>query len=288
MCLSSNPYLFHVNVSAALFSNKSSIHISTGVIVRPQIIHVARPVLVDRPVPVTQRPIIIDRERPIPVPVRGGGQAGQAGGSKIVREEYVYRDNLPVAYGGRCAEFAGGVNYGYMPAQEEHQYATSSTHETGSVYQAQAPAVNVNIPAQYQESQSTSHVEVQQGGAASHHGSYANLAELCATTFGVGPLANQGVAQQSSEQSTFVSSTSGGNGIAQVEILDAAVNPFWQKTDQSSLMRRYGRSAYQIVNQSKEVEQQMYNEIRQRTSSGGVIRSASSASFGSGAGGAQY
>lgn len=265
----------------------SSIYLSTGVIVRPQIIHVARPVLVDRPVPVTQRPIIIDRERPIPVPVRGG-QAGQAGGSKIVREEYVYRDNLPVAYGGRCAEFAGGVNYGYMPTQQEHQYATSSTHETGSLYQAQAPAVNVNVPAQFQESHSSSHVEVQQGGANSAHGSYANLAELCATTFGVGPLANQGGGQQFSEQSTFVSSTSAGNGNAQVEILDAAVNPNWQKTDQSALMRRYGRSAYQIVNQSKEVEQQMYNEIRQRTSSGGVIRSASSASCGSGAGVAQY
>jgi hypothetical protein len=49
-------------------------------------------------------------------------------------------------------------------------------------------------------------------------------------------------------------------------------------------MRRYGRPAYQIVNQSIEVEQQMYNEIRQRTSSGGVVRSSSAASFGSNSG----
>lgn len=277
-----------MNVSDVEFSKTlSATSFRTGVIVRPQIIHVARPVLVDRPVPVTQRPIIIDRERPIPVPVRGG-QAAQTGGSKVVREEYVYRDNLPVAYGGRCAEFAGGVNYGYMPTQQEHQYATSSTHETGSLYQAQAPTINVTAPAQFQESHTSSHVEVQQAAAGSYDGSYQSLAELCATTFGPGGPGSQGVVQQSSEQSTVVTGAIGGNGTAQVEILDAAVNPFWQKTDQSSLMRRYGRSAYQIVNQSKEVEQQMYNEIRHRTSSGGVIRSSSNASFGSGAGAVQY
>lgn len=66
------------------------------VIVRPQVIHVARPVLVDRPVPVTQRPIIIDRERPVPVPVRGQAAAAQGGGSKIVQEEFVYRDRKSV------------------------------------------------------------------------------------------------------------------------------------------------------------------------------------------------
>ena len=243
----------------------------------------ARPVLVDRPVPVTQRPIIIDRERPIPVPVRSGGQAAQAGGSKVVREEYVYRDNLPVAYGGRCAEFAGGVNYGYMPSQQEHQYANSSTHETASIYQNQGQAVNINVPSQFQQSTSSSHVEVQQGGGGSYHGSYSNLAEVGnAAAVNVGQL-NQAVLQQTFEQSAQIAGGQSG-GPTQVEVLDTAVNPFWQKTDQSSLVRRYGRPAVQIVNQSQEVEQQMYNEIRQRTSSGGVVRSSSTASFGSSSG----
>lgn len=147
------------------------------VIVRPQVIHVARPVLVDRPVPVTQRPIIIDRERPIPVPVRSTGQAAaQGGGSKVVREEYVYRDNLPVAYGGRCPEFAGGVNYGYMPTQQEHQYASSSTHETSNIFQQQPPIINVNVPNQFQRSHSASQFDGQQGICKTFHASYTDLA----------------------------------------------------------------------------------------------------------------
>jgi hypothetical protein len=263
-----------------------------GVIIRPQIIHVARPVLVDRPVPVTQRPIIIDRERPIPVPVRGGGQAAaQGGGSKIVREEYVYRDNLPVAYGGRCAEFAGGVNYGYMPSQQEHQYASSSTHEAANIYQGQA--VNVNVPNQFQQSQTSSYVEVQQGGGGgggcggsgigSYHGSYSNLAEGNNPRVGNDVQFDQEVFQQTFQQSAQIAGAP--NQVStQIEVLDTAVNPFWQKTDQPALMRRYGRPAFEIVHKSQEVEQQMYNELRQRTSSGGLIRSASTVSYGSGSG----
>lgn len=242
----------------------------------------ARPVLVDRPVPVTQRPIIIDRERPVPVPVRVGGQgAAQGGGSKIVQEEFVYRDNLPVAYGGRCAEFAGGVNYGYTPAQQERQYASNSVHETGSVYQGQGQSFNVNVPAQYQQSQTSSHVEIQQGGAGSYNGSYSNLAEAGGLAAGNVGQYNQEAFQQTFEQAAQF----GGGGAAagsyqtKIEVLDPAVNPCWQKTDQSSLIRRYGRPAYQIVHQGEEVEQQMYRELRHRASSGEVIRSASSASY---------
>jgi len=241
-------------------------------------------------VPVTQRPIIIDRERPVPVPVRGGGQqAAQSGGSRVVREEYVYRDNLPVAYGGRCAEFAGGVNYGYMPTQQEHQYTTSSTHETGGyqaqgqgVYQAQGQAVNIHVPTQVQHSQTSSHVELQRSGGGSYQGSYSNLAEAsnAAAGINVGQL-NQEVLQQTFEQTTQIGGISA-SGINQIEVLDTAVNPYWQKTDQSTLLRRYGRPAYEIVHQSQEVEQQMYRELRQRSSSADVVRSTSSASYGSG------
>jgi len=249
------------------------------IIVRPQVIHVARPVLVDRPVPVTQRPIIIDRERPVPVPVRTA-QAAQAGGSKVVQEEYVYRDNLPVAYGGRCAEFAGGVNYGYTPAQQEQQFTSSSVHETGSLYQGQGQAFNVNVPTQFHESQTSSHVEIQQGGAGSYNGSFSNLAEATgASAANVGQF-NQGVYQQTFEQSGQVLGGSFNQG-TQIEILDPTVNPCWQKTDQSSLVQRYGRPAYEIVHKGEEVEQQMYREIRQRASSGGVVRSSSTASYGS-------
>lgn len=251
-------------------------------IVRPQVIHVARPVLVDRPVPVTQRPIIIDRERPVPVPVRGAEQgAAQAGGSNIVREEYVYRDNLPVAYGGRCAEFSGGVNYGYMPSQQEQHYTSSSTHEMSANYQGQEAGINVNVPEQFHQSQSSSHVEVRPG-AGSFHGSYSNLAQAGgASAVNVGQM-NQQVIQETLEQSARVAGVPP-DCPTQIEILDTAVNPFWQKTDQSTLMRRYGRPAYEIVHKTDQVEQKMYNELRQ---SGNVEiqRSASSASYGSGSG----
>ncbi|CAF2010830.1 unnamed protein product [Rotaria magnacalcarata] len=331
------------------------------VIVRPQVIHVARPVLVDRPVPVTQRPIIIDRERPIPVPVRSAGQeVAPTGGSRIVREEYVYRDNLPVAYGGRCSEFAGGVNYGYMPTEQEHQYASGSTHETSNIYQTQTPVINVNVPNQFQHSQSVSQFEGQQGINESFHGSYANLAatensypatinndylatqqeqqyantsthetgnmyqtegpvinvnvqnqyqhsqsashlagqdvvrqtfegtysDLVGSSNGI-PLnvgqRNQDVLRQALEQSAQISGVPL-HGPTQIEVLDTAVNPSWQKTDQSALMRRYGRPAFEIVHKSEEVEQQMYNELRQRTSSTGIVRSSSTASYASGSG----
>lgn len=111
------------------------------VIVRPQVIHVPRPVVVDRPVPVTQRPIIIDREKPIPVPVRVGGDIAPSQ-PNIIREEYVYQDNTPYAYGGRPAECAAGINYGYMPSQVEHQYTVSPPEQVvTTVYENQGQAV---------------------------------------------------------------------------------------------------------------------------------------------------
>ncbi|CAF2175216.1 unnamed protein product [Rotaria magnacalcarata] len=231
------------------------------VIVRPQIIHVARPVLVDRPVPVTQRPIIIDRERPIPVPIRTPAAAAQ-GGSKVIREEYVYRDNLPVAYGGRCSEYAGGVNYGYMPTQQEHQYATSSVHEVSNGYQAQGPVINVTVPNQFQHSQSGGQLNVQQGGG-SFHESFTNAGQV-----------NNG----SALNGLSLDST------APIEVLDTTVNPTWQRTDKATLVRRFGRTAFDIVQKTDQVEQKMYQELRQRNSSGGVQRSYSAASYGSGSG----
>ncbi|CAF3482738.1 unnamed protein product [Rotaria socialis] len=230
------------------------------VIVRPQIIHVARPVLVDRPVPVTQRPIIIDRERPIPVPIRT--PAAAQGGSKVIREEYVYRDNLPVAYGGRCPEYAGGVNYGYMPTQQEHQYATSSVHEVSNGYQAQGPVIDVTVPNQFQHSQSGGQLNVQQSGG-SFQESFTNAGQV-----------NNGSAL---------------NGLpvdctAPIEVLDTTVNPTWQRTDKAALVRRFGRTAFDIVQKTDQVEQKMYQELRQRSSSGGVQRSYSTASYGSGSG----
>jgi hypothetical protein len=344
-----------VNVSHRLIKRKSFTRfsfVSTGVIVRPQVIHVARPVLVDRPVPVTQRPIIIDRERPVPVPTHGGQAAGtQASGSKVVREEYVYRDNLPVAYGGRCSEFAGGANYGYTTAQQENQYASSSTHEAANIYQTQGANINVNVPNQFQHSQTSSHHEVHQGGNESFHGSYSNLANTdhhyaagnnsdylaeqqgqqyesssthettdvyqpnqfqesrsgshlnlqggggdssfhgsysnlsginTATAVNVGQR-NQEVLRQAFQQSAQLAGVPV-NCPTQIEVLDTAVNPFWQKTDQPTLIRRYGRPAFEIVHKSAEVEQQMYSELRQRESSAGIVRSASAASYGSGSG----
>jgi hypothetical protein len=59
---------------------------------------------------------------------------------------------------------------------------------------------------------------------------------------------------------------------------------FGKKTDQPTLIRRYGRPAFEIVHKSAEVEQQMYSELRQRESSAGIVRSASAASYGSGSG----
>lgn len=338
----------------------------------------ARPVLVDRPVPVTQRPIIIDRERPVPVPVRGGNQdIAQTTETKVATDDYVYRDNLPVAYGGRCPEYTGGADYGYMPTQQEQQYTSTSTHETENVYEAQAPVVNVNVSDQFQHSQTVSQYEGQQvvnenfneaytnlagtdstfttgvnndylagtentfttgvnndylatqqeqqytttstheteniyqtegpvinvnvqnqyqhTQSASHlggqnmvcetfEGSYSDLVESATTGVPLKPVQrNQDVLRQTLEQSAQISGVPF-HGPTQIEVLDTAVNPCWQKTDQSTLMRRYGRPAFEIVHKSEEVEQQMYNELRQRSSSTGIVRSSSTASYASGSG----
>ncbi|CAF1323972.1 unnamed protein product [Adineta steineri] len=244
------------------------------VIVRPQVIHVARPVLVDRPVPVTQRPIIIDRERPVPVPLRNGGGGGnnvnQEVETKTVKEEYVYRDNLPVAYGGRCADFTGGTNYGYTPTQQEQQqYTTDTAHEMTSNYNTQG----TTIPDHFQHSQSAAQLNLQQGGGGggnNYQESYSNLARTSsASAVDAGPL----------------------SCTAPIEVLDATINNSWQRTDKSTLVRRYGRPAYDIVQKTDQVEQQMYQELRQRNGSGGgggggggAQRPDSSNSYASGSG----
>ena len=230
---------------------------------RPQVIHVARPVLVDRPVPVTQRPIIIDRERPIPVPVRGANQtSGQCTDYGTIREEYVYRDNLPVAYGGRCPENAVGISYGYMPTQQDHQYAVSSTYDMSNNYQTQEAVINEIVPEQFQHSQSTSHINVQQN-CGRFDESYDNLARASsASVVGV---------------NSFIDT-------APIEVFDPAVSSTWQKTDKVTLTNHYGRSAYDIVTQSDQIEQQMYRELRQQSSGAGIQRSYSGASYKSGSG----
>lgn len=223
--------------------------------------------LVDRPVPVTQRPIIIDRERPVPVPVRGGGggnqTAAQATSSRSTKEDYVYQDNLPVAYGNNFTETTSGANYDYVPPPQEQQYTTTSTHEIASSYQTQGPTINIPVPEQqFQHSHSGSHLNVDQG-ASTYHESYSNIARTSsASGIDVTPL----------------------HCAPPIEVLDAAVNPSWQRTDQSNLVRLYGRPAYEIVQRSDQIEQQMYQELRHRNGSGGVQRSESAASYGSGAG----
>ena len=284
-----NLFLFLENVSELVDCRQTHVSVLSGVIIRPQVIHVARPVLVDRPVPVTQRPIIIDRERPVPVPVRAGQAAAKASGSNIVREEFVYRENVPVAYGGRCADFAGGASHGYAShqqhQQQQQQYGSGSIQEVSGAYQNIGQAVNVNVPNQFQQSRSSSHLEVQSGRGAggSFQESYADIPRAnSASAVNVGRL-NQQVIQQTLEQSARAAGVPA-HCPTQIEVLDTAVNPFWQKTDQSTLMRRYGRPAYEIVHKTDQVEEQMYNELRQRTSSAGIQRSSSSASYGSGAG----
>jgi hypothetical protein len=286
-----------------------------GVIVRPQVIHVARPVLVDRPVPVTQRPIIIDRERPIPVPVRGGGgvshgqAATQAESSSATRQEYAYGDNLPVSYESDFAESAGGADYNYAntqqeqqyapdtqqeqqyasDTQQEHQYAAHSTHEELSGYQTQEPEINMPAPEQYQHSQAASHLDAQQG-AGSFHESYSNLARTnSASVAGVTPLhctepievfnPNVNQSWQHTEQSTVMHHRN-----VPIDVLDPNFSPAWQRTDQPTLVRRYGHPAYDIVQKTDQVEQQMYQELRQRNSSGNIQRSPSAGSYASGSG----
>ena len=220
--------------------------------------------LVDRPVPVTQRPIIIDRERPVPVPMRGGANQGvaQTTTTRSTNEEYNYQDTLPVAYGNTFAEATSSANYDYTPTQQEHQYTTGLTHEVGNSYQTQGPTINIPPPEQFQHSHSASHLNVQQGAGA-YHESYSNVARTSsASAVDVTPL----------------------HCAPPIEILDASVNPSWQRTDQSNLVRLYGRPAYELVQRTDQAEQQMYQELRHRNSSGGVQRSESGASYGSGAG----
>jgi hypothetical protein len=180
-----------------LIDLESNIRLSLGVIVRPQIVHVARPVLIDRPVPVTQRPIIIDRERPVPVPIRAAKQnAGQSAGAKVIRKEYVYRDNIPVAYAGPCTD---------------NQHTASNAHQYG--------------------------------------------------------------------QSSAINGLMNGSG-GTIEILDSTVNPSWQRTNQTALINRYGRSAANLVQTSNQVQQNVVQQFSQRSSNVTTMpRSASAGRF---------
>ena len=238
---------------------------SIGVIVRPQVIHVARPVLVDRPVPVTQRPIIIDRERPVPVSTRCDGQGvTQTTSSHNIQQEFAYQNaNLPDSYAEQSGEYANTANFEYTPSHhEQQQYTTTSTHEVTGEFQTQEPGFNINCDEQYQQSDSASHLNLGQSGG-SFHESYSNFA------------------QAESGSAIHVASTACSGPI---DVLDATVNPTWQRTDRTSLVQRYGRPAQDIVQRTDQVEQQMYQELRQRTSSGGIQRSTSGASYGSGLG----
>jgi hypothetical protein len=199
------------------------------VVVRPQVIHVARPVLVDRPVPVTQRPTIIDRERPVPVPIRIGG-VGKTGGARTIREEYVFRDNLPVAYGGRCPEYAGGINYGYMPTQQEHQYATTSVQEILNTNPVPGPVYNVTARNSYGYTPKVAQYNLNQGG-----GVYETYTDVIGTN------------------NTSVVNNGLLNCTGPIEVLDTTVNPTWQRTDQTALVQRFGRPAYDIVQRSQSV-----------------------------------
>jgi hypothetical protein len=276
------------------------------------VIHVARPVLVDRPVPVTQRPIIIDRERPIPVPVRGGGGGGGQGvvqteSSRSVREEQTYQDTLPVAYEGGASEYSAAANYDYAPTQQEQQYAASSSHEVAGGYEAQVPAVDVPAPEQYQHIQQAEQYQHIQPTEQYQHIQQAEQyqhiqpAEQYQHTQAAEQYQSQSNAQLNVQQSAesyrgshtnLIQPISAAAGVAHlhctepipIDVLDATINPSWQRTDRTNLVRRYGRPAYDIVQRTDQVEQQMYQELRQRSSSGGMQRSDSAASYGSDSG----
>ncbi|CAF1391151.1 unnamed protein product [Rotaria sordida] len=190
---------------------------------------------------------------------------------------------------GTNGAYTTGINNDYLAAQRGQQYTTSSTHDIGNIYQTEGSIVNINVPNQFQHSQSASHLDIQQGGHGggssghSFHGSYSNLIGTNNATTISADQHNQDILRQTFEQTTQYSGIPP-HGPTQIEILDTAVNPCWQKTDQSTLMRRYGRPAFEIVHKSEEVEQQMYHELRQRASTSGIIRSASTVSYGSGSG----
>jgi hypothetical protein len=269
---------------------------------------VARPVLVDRPVPVTQRPIIIDRERPIPVPVRGGGQGVvHTESSRSVREEQAYQENLPVAYEGSSTAYTAGANYDYTPTQQEQQYAASSSHEVAGGYETQVPNIDVQAQEQYQHTQveeqyqhtqapeQYQHIQAEQYQQTQAPEQYQHI--QAEEQYQESQSNTQFNVQQSADSyreshTNLIKPISAMAGVAHlhctepipIDLLDATVSPNWQRTDRASLVNRYGRPAYDIVQRTDQVEQQMYQELRQRNSSGNVQRSDSAASYGSGSG----
>ena len=178
------------------------------------------------------------------------------------QENYGYQDNLPVDYGNQINEAAGATDYNYTTTQEQ-QYTSTSTHEVVNDYQHQGQVLNVPAPEQFQHSHSAAQLTVDQGGSSSYHESYQNVVRTSsASAVDVAPL----------------------HCTNPIDVLDATLNPNWQRTDTANLVRRYGRPAYDIVQRTDQTEQQMYQELRQRNSSGGVQRSESAASYGSGSG----
>ena len=216
--------------------------------------------------------------------------------SRSVREEQAYQENLPVAY--------------------EQQYAASSSHEVAGGYETQVPNIEVQAPEQYQHTQveeqyqhiqapeqyqhiqapeQYQHIQAEQYQQTQAPEQYQHIQQ--AEQYQESQSNTQFNVQQSADSyreshTNLIKPVSAMAGVAHlhctepipIDLLDSTVSPNWQRTDRASLVNRYGRPAYDIVQKTDQVEQQMYQELRQRNSSGNVQRSDSAASYGSGSG----
>ncbi|KAI0983997.1 hypothetical protein GJ496_004029 [Pomphorhynchus laevis] len=225
------------------------------VIVRPQIVQVARPVVIDRPIPVTQRPIVIDRERPVPFPVSSSLPVGQ-----VSNEQYIYRDNLPLAYGGRTGEFATGMNYGYMPVNEDYQYIVSESddflrqqlvnshlqhnqqyqlHTNSGYYGSQGDCFDQALE------EATSGRSVDFYSKRNEHKSIPNQARV-ASSSNVAHYTNINVADEN-RNALVETLRRAGTGCVNLEVLDPTVRPVWEPINAKMLIQRYGQSAIRFV-----------------------------------------
>ncbi|KAI3382039.1 hypothetical protein SNEBB_005938 [Seison nebaliae] len=95
-----------------------------------------------QPAPAPERPVITERQQLPPIKVEviqppqpqipQQQQGGQRRGTRIIkREEYVFRDILPTAYGGRIANISSGVNYGYRPCVEKETFVRPEMTQEG-------------------------------------------------------------------------------------------------------------------------------------------------------------
>lgn len=247
------------------------------VIVRPQIVQVARPVVIDRPIPVAQRPIVIDRERPVPFPVVRQAPHDH---SSVQNEHYIYRDNLPLAYGGRTGEFATGMNYGYVPVNENYQYIVSgcdellrqqlvNKHHQHHTYKPH------HIDHQYDSSGYLSSIggadcfdealnELVPSGAARIPNVYSDEQQFVhhAQHIPVEIVSNQYNQTNSGDYTTNISIGEenktalvetlrrAGTGCINLEVLDPTIKPVWEPVDAKMLIQRYGSSAARFVENS--------------------------------------